>query len=195
LDAKDSPKCPGCDAAVDEWGDHLLCCLRNNYSERHNAPQDKLFEILRTSGQGVTKEVQIPNQPDQHLRPADLLLSAWNNGQPTALDLTIVHSWQNANRQSKEKWKLFLKQKEKQKHDKYDEPCQKAGWSFTTAAFGTWGGWGPEGAKNIKRILQRAASWQEGEQRQSKANELQEQLSISLTRQIAKILATKARIP
>ena len=32
--------CPGCDAAVDAWGDHLVCCPRNNFASRHNAIQE-----------------------------------------------------------------------------------------------------------------------------------------------------------
>jgi hypothetical protein len=185
------PVCPGCSATLDPWGDHLVCCPRNNFANRHNALQEVLFDTLCNAGQGVAKEVALPDPGDQHLRPADLLLSAWDNGEPTALDITVVHSWQVANHQGKERWRSFLKLKEHLKHEKYDAPCRKAGWSFATAAFGTWGGWGPEAAKILKRIVKRAASWQEGEVRAWKENEIYERLGISLSRQITRLLMTK----
>jgi len=188
---KGATRCPGCDAMVDAWGDHLVCCPRNNYASRHNAIQEVLFEALSTAGQGVAKEVMIPNQSDQHLRPADLLLSAWDNGQPTAFDLTVVHGWQQSTKQGKERWRNFLRLKERHKHDKYDIPCQQAGWSFATAALGTWGGWGPEAAQQIKRICKRVCAWHDGSERPQKEGELLERLGLTLMRQVARLLKAK----
>ena len=32
-------RCPGCQHRVDMFGDHLLCCQRNNFTKRHAAVQ------------------------------------------------------------------------------------------------------------------------------------------------------------
>ena len=86
--------CPGCGKPSDIFGDHLLCCARNNYTQRHQAVQDALAGICTTSGQGFTREAALPDCPDGELRPADLLLSAFQSGAPTALDVTVAHGWQ-----------------------------------------------------------------------------------------------------
>ena len=91
---REAAQCPGCGATVDVFGDHLLCCQRNNFSKRHNAVQACLANILTECGQGFTTEVVVPNCPDAQLRPADLLLRAWDNGTDTALDITVCHGWQ-----------------------------------------------------------------------------------------------------
>ena len=141
------PPCTGCQSSQDRWGDHLLCCPRNNFSQRHNAVQDALFNALSSTHCGVQKEVALPDPRDSHLRPADLLLANWQNGRPTAVDVTVSHGWSQASRNSlltREKWRAFLKRKEAGKHDKYSSPCERAGWHFIPMAFGTWGGTGPE---------------------------------------------------
>jgi hypothetical protein len=51
--------CPGCQAEVDRFGDHLLCCLRNSYSTRHSAVQECLVNYLVEAGQGAEKEKAI----------------------------------------------------------------------------------------------------------------------------------------
>ena len=112
-------KCPGCNAAVDVFGDHLLCCKRNNFLDRHTALQEDLVVILTEAGQPFTKEVVIPHCPDGQLRPADILLPGWDNGQDTALDVTLVHGWQVAMQSTsvtRERWRSFLRKKEQLKH-------------------------------------------------------------------------------
>jgi hypothetical protein len=190
----DARICPGCGRLSDQFGDHLLCCIRNNFSKRHNAVQDALCDLLTASGQGHAREMKIPNAADQELRPADILLNSFQDGRPTALDITIAHGWQVAEQGtvSREKWRAFLRRKEAKKHGKYDVPCQGAGWGFTAMAFGTWGGLGPEGAKVLHRLVKRAASWQEGELRALRQRELLETISLALMRQVWKLLGNKA---
>jgi len=160
-DAERLGPCPGCLRPVDPFGDHLVCCARNNYTHRHAAVQEALANILVGSGQGFEREVAIPGQPEGDLRPADLLLRAWQDGKPTAVDLTVCHGWQESERGSvsRERWRAFLRRKEEGKHAKYDAPCRQAGWGFLALGMGTWGGLGPEGAKLVHRLVKRAASW------------------------------------
>ena len=85
--------CPGCGRPCDLFGHHLLYCARNNFWRRHNAVQEAIANVLQASGQGFTTEVKIPDCPDGELRPADILLSSFQDGCPTALDLTVAHGW------------------------------------------------------------------------------------------------------
>jgi hypothetical protein len=192
--------CPGCTAPVDAFGDHLLCCRRNNFVTRHMAVQDTLALLLQEGGQGVTKEVQIPISGSA-LRPADLLVANWSGGRDTAVDVTVCHAWQSGEQRtlgttaqdtvSRERWRNFLKRKEADKHTKYDITCRTAGWSFMAMAFGTWGGTGPECAKLIHQISKRAASWQEGELRASKMEQARMAVGWSLMTKILEHLNNK----
>ena len=129
---------------VDEFGDHLLCCERNDFYQRHLAVQMALAEVLDEAGQAYTLEESIPVPEFQGLRPADILLKGWLAGKDTALDLTVVHGWQESQRRaSRERCRAFLRRKEQDKHDKYDRACLAAGWEMRAMAFGTWGGDGP----------------------------------------------------
>ena len=113
--------CPGCSAPVDQFGDHLVCCKRNNFSRRHNAVQESLGALLQEAGQGWAKEVPLPDPLDAAMRPADLLIRGWIEGKDTAVDLTVSHGWQVAGRPegraSRERWRAFLRKKEAEKLD------------------------------------------------------------------------------
>jgi hypothetical protein len=193
LPLADTPStCAGCQATADVHGDHDLCCIRNNFANRHNAVQDALFNLLSTNGQSVQREVPVPNQPDSSLRPADLLLATWQDGKPTAVDITIAHGWQTAERlATRERWRTFLKRKETAKHAKYDIPCRNGGWSFATLAMGTWGGLGPESATLLTRMVKRTTSWDQGDIRSSRQAESYQLLALALFRQIVQMLRPK----
>ena len=148
LESGEGLTCSGCQRQADVFGDHLLCCPRNNYTRRHAAVQDALHLLLTSAGQGVDKEVPIRNCPDQRLRPADLLLRHWDGGQHLAVDLTIAHGWQVSEQQppnaiSRERWRRFLCLKETEKHTRYDAVCAGASWSFRPWRLGRGEGWGP----------------------------------------------------
>ena len=186
-------KCPGCEGRVDVYGDHLLCCKRN-YLHRHTAVQEGLVTLMQEAGQSFTKEVSIPHCPDGQLRPADLLIPGWESGQDTALDVTLVHGWQasvQSTTVTRERWRTFLKGKERLKHQKYDNACKKAGWQFGAMAMGTWGGMGPEGARIFQRILKRAAFWLEGDLRADRQEELRRTFGLSIARQVWRLLDAK----
>ena len=57
-------KCPGCAGVVDAFGDHLMCCKRNNFLNRHTAVQEGLACLMQEAGQSFSKEVMIPQCPD-----------------------------------------------------------------------------------------------------------------------------------
>jgi len=150
--------------------------------------------LLSEAGQPFTKEVTIPDCPDGQLRPADILLPAWDSGKDTAVDITVVHGWQMAaqvSAVSRERWRSFLRKKEALKHQRYDLACKRASWSFIPLAMGTWGGMGPEGAKLLHRILKRAASWLDGDLRAERQEELRRTFGLTATWHIWRLLDAK----
>ena len=186
-----SRSCPGCGANIDEQGDHLLCCARNNYALRHNAIQEAICQVLTTSGQQHQKEVPLRAGVAPDLRPADILLMAWTDGLPCAVDLTVSHGWAAGERRkpARDNWRPFLRRREEAKHGKYDRPCKASGWSFAAMAFGTWGGEGPEAAKLLARIFKRACAAVEPEERPARSKELSQTISLALMRQIWRLLS------
>ena len=139
----------------------------------------------------------IPHCPDGQLRPADILIPGWDNGHNLALDVTLVHGWQasvqatGSTTVTRECRRTFLKKKEQLKHQKYDQACQRAGWSFAALAMGTWGGVGPEGARTLQRILKRAAFWLDGDMRAVRQEELKRNFGLLIARQIWRLLDAK----
>ena len=186
-------RCPGCGQDANPEGDHFLCCPRNNYAKRHDAVQDAIFNILSTSGLAVAREVALPSDQEARLRPADLLLNNWLNGQPLAVDVTVSHNWPPGNSASpaRDNWRPGLRRKEASKHMKYDEPCRNDGWGFRAIALGTWGGLGPEGAKTLAQIIKRATSWESPDTKGLMQKMHYETIGLALFRQIWALLEAK----
>ena len=188
-----TPVCSGCQGTVDLFGDHLLCCPRINFAVRHNALKDALAGVLREAGQGVGVEVPIPDCQDASLRPADLLLRHLHAGKDTAVDLTVAHGWQaqESATVSRERWRTFLRRKEAAKVAKYEDVCAEAGWAFLPAAFGTWGGQGPQAARLVSRCCKMVAGWHEGDLRASRQEEARQGLGLTLMRAVWSLLEAK----
>jgi hypothetical protein len=184
---------------MDEYGDHLVCCIRNNFTTRHGAVQEALMSPLVEAGQGAEKEKPIECEEGRGLRPANILLHHWEGGKHVALDLTICHAWQASERRvatanpqvSRERWRAFLRKREAATHALYDKACTAEGWSFKAMAFGTWGGIGPEGARMLHRIVKRAAGWLEGDLRACRQEEIRHTVGVALMRHIALLLEGK----
>ena len=199
LDPHAPTLCPGCGKTVDEYGDHLLRCIRLNFSRRHNALQDCLAVLLQDSGQGVAREVPLPDCPEGDLRPADLLLRNWCQGRDTAVDVTISHAW-SAQEESgslpptRERWRKHLVRKEAAKVARYQAPCRHHGWAFQPAAFGSWGGLGPEAPRLLHRVTKRVAGWLDGDLRADRQEEAREQVGLVLMKGILEMLEGKALI-
>ena len=145
------------------------------------------------------RETQLPrsNQGLQGLRgpaliPADLLLRAWSGGTDLAVDFTVKHPLQSSQQPwTRQKADGFLKAKEAEKVSKYQTACAREGWAFTPAAFDTWGGMGPKAKDLLYRMLRRAVGAAPVELRPLRVNEMKQQLSLALMRQVWKLLAAK----
>ena len=86
IPASDSLGCPSCRAALDSFGDHLCCCRKGGFYQRHSAIVGLLWHRCRAQGLLVALEVAVSDS----LRPADLLTSHWKGSKPLAVDVTVV---------------------------------------------------------------------------------------------------------
>ena len=174
-----------------------MCCKHINFNRRHFAVQNALLNIMQAANQGCQREVSFPEQMGSNQKPADLLIAAWEDGQEVAVDLTVTHAWQAAERTinatdvTRERWRSFLRRKEREKHAENDDVCKRVGWKCRAMAFGTWGGMGPEGAKLLARMAQRGAGWQDNELRTSLQEELRLSVGVALMREIWVLLDQK----
>ena len=147
----EAPMCPKCHAAaLDPFGDHLVCCRQNNFTARHGALQDAFLMVLGLAKQPAEREQALQRTNSsrvirQQLRPADILLRNWAGGRDVAVDLTIVHPLQVGEIPwSAERAKGFLRRKEAAKNQKYEDPCRQEGWGFLPMAFSTCATAGPK---------------------------------------------------
>ena len=193
---RDGAECPACGQQVDIFGDHLLCCRRNNFYGRHYAVQESFVAMAQAGDQPFHREAPLLKQSlvpqGRPLRPADLLLRAWNGGRDLAVDVTISHPLQAAQQPwTAEKARGYLAMVEKRKVTKYKDACTLEGWDFTGAAFDTWGGVGPGAKQVLFKLLKRAVGGVPVELRALRTQEHKQHLSLSLMRQVWKLLAAK----
>ena len=125
-------------------------------------------------------------------RPADILLRAWQGGQDTAVDVTVVHPLQVAQLPwTRMKAESFLKQAESRKVTNNESACKKEGWAFIPAAFDTWGGMGPKAKDVFHRLLARSVASTPMELQAARKGEHRQHLSLALMRQVWKLLSAK----
>lgn len=63
----DGAKCPACGATVDVFGDHLMCCRKNNFYGRHFAVQEAFITMAQAGDQPYAREVSL-NRHNSHPR-------------------------------------------------------------------------------------------------------------------------------
>ena len=85
----------------------------------------------------------------------------------------------------------FLKAVEAKKTAKYKEACALEGWTFAPAVFDSWGGQGPSTKDVLFRLVRRAVGGAPPELRAARIAEQRQMLSISLMRQVWKLLSAK----
>ena len=193
---RDGAECPACGQKVDVFGDHLLCCRRNNFYGRHFAVQEAFVAMAQAGDQPFQREAQLAKRNavphGQPLRPADLLFRAWVGGKDMAVDVTISHPLQASQHPwTAEKARGYLASVEKRKVAKYKEACAQEGWEFSGAAFDTWGGVGPGAKQVLFKLLKRAVGGVPLELRPLRTQEHRQHLSLSLMRQVWKLLGAK----
>ncbi|KAL5702989.1 25S rRNA (cytosine(2278)-C(5))-methyltransferase [Ranunculus cassubicifolius] len=149
--------CGGCNKVkMDQFGDHAVQCKSDpGIKHRHDTVRDGLHDILRRAGIAAKKEADIGlREGDNVLRPADILVYGWVNGQHTCLDLTgnsplVGHNGGPFDRDK------GLKMAVKKKYEKHETSCNKSGYEFIPFGFTSFGGLCEEAREFMKRVLKR----------------------------------------
>lgn len=85
--------CTSCNKSMDMFGDHALHCAKDLGSKfRHDLVRDIVVDICYKASVPACKEVSlgILSDEDKDLRPADILVLKWENGQDVCMDVTGV---------------------------------------------------------------------------------------------------------
>ena len=111
------------------------------------------------------------------------------------MDVTVVHPLQVAQLPwTPDKAASFLKHTEARKTAKYASVCSAEGWGFCPAAFDTWGGVGPKAKDVLAKLLLRAVGGVSPELQPLRKMEHRQHLSLSLMRQVWRMLSAKSRV-
>lgn len=124
LQQPDSP-CAAFTKPVDVHGDNLFMLCEEQLLRKTQRHSGSNFQPPVGVRPRVTKEAILPNCTDAQLRPADLLLHSWQDGLPTAADITVSNGWgsNHAQTPTRENWGNILKKKEEPKHSKFSDKC------------------------------------------------------------------------
>ena len=159
--------CPACLRNSDVYGDHALCCgVGGERISRHNALRDAIFDTAAQAGLAPTKEGRFL-LPGADRRPADVLLPHWAGGQDGALDVTVVHPFQDATlvRAATEPG-FALTFAHERKVRGAEEDCRRQGIAFIPLVAESMGGWHVSAEREIKKLgsaLARHTGQSEGE--------------------------------
>ena len=122
--------------------------------------------------------------PGSSLRPADLFIHTFENGQAAAVVVSVVHPLQiNTNF----KVGFVSSQRELSEEKLYHDICVRAGFLFFPVVVETTGGWGPRSVTFMRKLF-RAYCGRKGGQTDEYLAELWGRVSAALARSIARQL-------
>ena len=145
--------CPACLRHSDALGDHALCCgVGGERISRHNGLRDALFDTASRAGLGPTKEGRFL-LPGDDRRPADVLLPHWVAGRDGALDVTVIHPFQDATvAQAAQEPGHALQFAFDRKMRGAAEDCQRQGIAFLPMVVESMGGWHSTAEREVKKL-------------------------------------------
>ena len=149
---KEGP-CPACLRSSDVFGDHALCCgVGGERISRHNALRDAIFDTAAHAGLAPIKEGRFL-LPGADRRPADVFLPHWSGGRDGALDVTVVHPFQEATlaRAATEPG-FALTFAHERKVRGAEEECRRQGIAFLPLVAESMGGWHASAEKEVKKL-------------------------------------------
>ena len=156
--------CPRCHSAQDPFGDHALSCSNNGSYFRHNVAREVFRDLISSAGFSVKPgEAQLPHAPQKR---ADLLVNAFSDGKPLALDVSLIHPLQPSLLHAEVDTKRLMAKRATLKAMTYQGDCAKAGWGFAALVGLTSGQWDSATAsfiyklaKNMSMAVGKDASW------------------------------------
>ncbi|KAL5731086.1 hypothetical protein ACHQM5_003845 [Ranunculus cassubicifolius] len=150
-----NPVCPSCKLErMDEFGDHALhCAAEIGVKHRHDQVRDLIFDLCRCAGVPSRKEVPLHciSEDGGNLRPADILLTCWEQGRDVCMDITGVSPFVSSGFNTFVPGQAVLKAAQR-KVSKYGAKCTANGLGFLPFAFTTFGELCEEAVEFLKRI-------------------------------------------
>ena len=187
--------CPACLRFSDALGDHALCCgTGGDRISRHNHLRDALFDTAAAAGLGPVKEGRFL-LPGADRRPADVFLPNWTGGLDAALDVTVVHSLQDATvAGAADTAGHALSFAYERKMAAAAEDCQQQEIAFLPLAAESLGGWHQTAEREVKKLAA-ALARNTGQQDREAATHLWGRLGVLLQRGNAALLGNRVPCP
>ena len=150
---EEGTRCPVYQAAADPYGDHQVGCGGNgDRIHRHDSLRDALFSAAQSAALAPRREVS-SLIPGSSSRPADVYFPCWKQGQPAALDVSVISTLQQltVNGASVNQGHA-LSVGEERKLAAHAAPCRSVGVTFIPLIVESLGGWSPRAVDVIKNI-------------------------------------------
>ena len=181
-----SAKCHLCGDALDAFGDHTVCCPKNNPWQRHFLIQDYLLRQFRSAGIYCLREQSLLHS---ERREADLLLPNWHGTTTLAIDLTIRHPRAPGLPFADPDGVLLAAEAEKRRFASMR--ANAADCLFEPLVMHTWSGLPAKGTSRalLNSIFNKIAGNHSGLDRQVKIDEMTQGLSCIIVAQVAEQIA------
>ena len=171
---------------MDVFGDHSVCCSKNNIMRRHMVCQDSLVRLVHGAGKAARKEVG----PGDGCRPADVFIPAWDDKGPVAVDCTLRHTLQPSDPlKAAARVHDWRTRQEGEKERLYGETCTRQGWEFLPFVVDLWGGLSPKASKFMNTIARLTARDLLRPRRERAEEDVWQYLSCQVARSIGRQLA------
>ena len=152
---EDGLKCPTCKTLADCFGDHQVSCGGNgDRIFQHDALRNALYTAAQSAALAPRREM--PSLiPGSKSHPADVYLPHWKQGQPAALDVSVISPLQQLTvSQASSTQGHALLVGEGRKISAHAAPCASVGVSFIPLMVETLGGWSDKASDTIRSIGQ-----------------------------------------
>ena len=147
------PLCPG--NSLDPLGYHCVTCKRGgNVTFRHNALRNVLFNTFRRAGLSSHLEVGSGwGQESSRTRPADILVTNWDNGISAAFDVTVASPLNSSTITEAGMFSgAAARAAELRKHTQNYSKCAELSWKCIPLAVECYGAWGLEALKAFSQV-------------------------------------------
>ncbi|KAL5482271.1 hypothetical protein EMCRGX_G022577 [Ephydatia muelleri] len=149
----------GCNS-LDPLGHHCVTCKRGgNVTLRHNALSNVLFNTSRRAGLSSHLEVGSGwGQESSRTRPADILVTNWDNGISAAFDVTVASPLNSSTITEVGMYSgAAARAAELRKHTQNDSKWAEISCKCIPLAVECYGAWGPEALKAFSQVATRLA--------------------------------------
>ena len=148
--------CSACSRVFDGdlFRDHAVSCTGIvGVKHRHNGVRDTLVDVCYRAGISVGREVDIglTTEDGKPLRPADMLLYAWDSGRDVCVDLTGSSPLTQSGLSDFVPGRAIFDAAHR-KRAKYQDRCAAIGYGFLPFSFSSLGELEPDAVALLKRI-------------------------------------------